>query len=205
MQEIPLKTLLFALFIIEGALIVLAFVLAYFFNVDIISAISLNIRDTLIALVATAFLAGINYLSIFVLSKYLTFFRQLRVAYDEISIIVKNVNTPGIILIALLSGITEEIFFRGFLQQATGIVVASVAFGMVHIGNRKTIYYGIYAIFIGFYLGGLFIYTANLWTPIVVHVLNNAIAIPFMKWHYKKINNQKPMPENSSETPVQNK
>jgi membrane protease YdiL (CAAX protease family) len=190
MEKIEQSKLIILVTSIEIVVIVLAVVLGFIFQINLFNKFSFNIDLMLLSLYGTAGLIAINYISVFVLSRYIGFFKNLKIAYDEVSIIVADVNTPGIIIIALLSGFAEELFFRGIVQTGLGITIASIIFGLVHIGNKKTIYYGVYAIFIGFYLGFFMLYTESLWVPIIIHIINNVLAIPFMKKNYNKLMNQ---------------
>lgn len=92
-------------------------------------------------------------------------------------------------VISLLAGICEETLFRGVLQagisgawgSTTGLVVASVAFGLAHAMNRE---YIIGATAAGFFLGWLFLCSGNLLAPIVAHALYDFFALSwFLRWH----------------------
>ena len=84
-------------------------------------------------------------------------------------------------LLSLLSGVSEEILFRGFIQnfvgQSTvpeaGILIGAVLFGLAHALSWT---YAILAGFMGLYLGWLYQYTDNLMVPILVHSLYNFVA-----------------------------
>lgn len=58
-----------------------------------------------------------------------------------------RLNLPEIIFISLCAGIGEEWFFRGFLQQYTGVIITSIIFVFIHgylnPFENKVIYYGI--------------------------------------------------------------
>lgn len=82
-----------------------------------------------------------------------------------------------IIFIAIMSGIGEEILFRGWIQYELGIVVASILFGLIHIWGKEGIGYGLYAIGMGFVLGYLYNYTGNLWAPVLAHTVNNFLGL----------------------------
>lgn len=90
---------------------------------------------------------------------------------------MRMLSLEDIILISLLSGTAEEILFRGWLQTELNIVVASVVFGLIHIWGKEGIPYGIYAIGIGFILGGAYWYTGNLWAPVLAHTINNLFGL----------------------------
>lgn len=88
-----------------------------------------------------------------------------------------------IVLVSAMSGMGEEILFRGWLQTEAGIVVASVLFGIIHIWGKEGIPYGLYAIGMGFVLGGLFEYTGqNLWAPALAHTINNLLALLALRY-----------------------
>lgn len=96
-----------------------------------------------------------------------------------------NTAAGPICLLAVSSGVAEELFFRGWLQTEVGIILASVLFGAAHIWNREALPYGLYATGMGFVLGGLFMYTQQrLWAPILAHVINNLIGLLALAYNW---------------------
>lgn len=90
------------------------------------------------------------------------------------------------VLLALMSGVGEEVFFRGALQPAlqgwfggaAGYVVASVVFGLVHAPIKRDLWpWTLMAMAMGFVLGWLYLATGNLLAPIACHVVINAINL----------------------------
>lgn len=88
----------------------------------------------------------------------------------------------NIICIALFPALFEEIFFRGTLQPLLsgffknhhiGIWVASLIFALVHLNINQVIP----MMFLALILGYLFYYTKSIYTNILVHFLNNSLAI----------------------------
>lgn len=80
--------------------------------------------------------------------------------------------------LGFLSGVAEEIFFRGALQSAVGLIPASLAFGLAHFIPRHPFWnWALYAAFIGFLLGCLFELTHHLLPVIVAHALTNFVLI----------------------------
>jgi membrane protease YdiL (CAAX protease family) len=80
-------------------------------------------------------------------------------------------------IIAISSGMGEEIFFRGFLQPIIGIFITSILFGVVHIPPNKNMkMWPFFAIVVGFMLGCLLKYTGTIVIPIVAHALINFIG-----------------------------
>lgn len=83
------------------------------------------------------------------------------------------------LLLALASGVAEEMFFRGALQPAVGIFWASVLFGACHfLPRRELALWSLYAVVTGFVLGWLYNWTGHLAAPIAAHVVVNGINLP---------------------------
>lgn len=82
-------------------------------------------------------------------------------------------------LLALASGLAEEMFFRGALQPKVGIIGASILFGAAHfLPRRELALWSVYAIGIGLGLGALYEWTGQLVAPVAAHVLVNAVNLP---------------------------
>ena len=87
-----------------------------------------------------------------------------------------------LIVISLLAGVGEELLFRGVLQgglaQKLGpwlaLGVASLLFGLAHFVNWS---YALVACVMGGYLGGLWLASGNLLTPIVTHAVYDLAAL----------------------------
>jgi membrane protease YdiL (CAAX protease family) len=96
--------------------------------------------------------------------------------------------TPGdAFLLALASGVAEEMFFRGALQPAVGIVWASLAFGACHfLPRRELAIWSLYAVAMGFAFGWLFEWTGSLLAPIVAHTVVNGINLPRLASRYEE-------------------
>lgn len=90
-------------------------------------------------------------------------------------------NPFGILSIALLAPILEELLFRGAIQgqlQASGmrswtaILVSSLIFGVVHMNPAQIPF----AFLLGMMFGWLYYRTGSLLPGIIGHVLNNSVA-----------------------------
>ncbi len=83
-----------------------------------------------------------------------------------------------LLVLCLLPGVCEEIFFRGICQTplenrwgtSIGIIVTAALFALLH-GNPW--YFHLYFI-LGLFLSWTFAVTRTLWIPIACHVINNA-------------------------------
>ncbi len=97
-------------------------------------------------------------------------------------------STTDAFIFALASGIGEELFFRGFLQQLLtevvfsgawadwgGLVITSVVFGALHIGPdiKKFWPWTVMAIVLGAGFGWMYLYTGNVLAPILAHFTIN--------------------------------
>lgn len=89
-------------------------------------------------------------------------------------------NVIGVVSIAVVGPILEEVLFRGAIQGVlmrvckpwTAILIASLIFGVVHM-NPIQIFY---ATFIGILFGWIYYRTGSLMPSIIGHVLNNSLA-----------------------------
>ena len=79
-----------------------------------------------------------------------------------------------VVLVALLSGFTEELFFRGVLLPEVGIVLSSVCFGALHALCAT---YLVWATVIGAGFSALALVGGSLVPPIVAHATYNLGAL----------------------------
>jgi membrane protease YdiL (CAAX protease family) len=113
--------------------------------------------------------------------------RSMEDAALETTDLLLSVDTIGGLLLNLLivagfAALSEELFFRGALQQLlqekfrnghAAVWVAAFIFSIVHFQ-----FYGFLPrLFLGALLGYLFLYTRNLWIPILFHFINNATVL----------------------------
>jgi hypothetical protein len=92
----------------------------------------------------------------------------------------------NLIVIAFFAGLSEEIFFRGFLQRLfienkmnmhVAVWLTAILFSAIHLQ-----FFGfIPRMLLGAALGYLYAYTNNLWVPVIAHTTNNAFAV-VMAW-----------------------
>jgi membrane protease YdiL (CAAX protease family) len=92
--------------------------------------------------------------------------------------LVDGASRSGLLLISVFSGVGEEAFFRGAVQQEFGLVVASVVFGVVHVGpDRRYLWWTAWAVLAGFLFGALYDVTQGLLAPILAHASHNAATL----------------------------
>lgn len=102
---------------------------------------------------------------------------KLVLAEKSISNLIIN-----LLIIAIIPGIVEELFFRGCMQRSitrmgtnihVAIWVTAIIFSLLHFQLS-----GLFPrIILGAVLGYLYAWTRNIWIPIVVHMIHNATII----------------------------
>lgn len=95
----------------------------------------------------------------------------------------------NLFIIAVLAAVIEEIFFRGCLQQIIlkivknkhiAIWTTAIIFSIIHMQ-----FYGFLPrVLLGALLGYLFVWTSNLWVPIIAHFVNNFTAVVLQIAYY---------------------
>lgn len=80
--------------------------------------------------------------------------------------------------LAFLSGVAEELFFRGAVQGSWGWTWATVLFAVLHTGPGMSFrLWTAFAVVAGGLFGGLMLWRGNLLAPIVAHFLVNAVNL----------------------------
>ncbi|MDH6355660.1 membrane protease YdiL (CAAX protease family) [Dysgonomonas sp. PH5-45] len=88
----------------------------------------------------------------------------------------------NLLLVAVMAGICEEFLFRGAIQQIFGKItrnphlavwITAIIFSAIHMQ-----FYGfVPRVILGAALGYLFVWSGNLWIPIIIHTVNNAFSV----------------------------
>lgn len=96
--------------------------------------------------------------------------------------LVDGADPTSLVLVSIFSGVGEEAFFRGAVQQEFGLVAASVLFGLAHVGpDRRYLVWTAWAVFAGFVFGVLFEVSGGLLAPILAHSAHNAATLLLWK------------------------
>ena len=92
--------------------------------------------------------------------------------------LLDGADRSGLVLVSIFSGVGEETFFRGAVQPEFGLVVASLVFGLVHIGpDRRYLVWTAWAFLAGLMFGALYEVTGGLLAPILAHSAHNAATL----------------------------
>jgi membrane protease YdiL (CAAX protease family) len=107
--------------------------------------------------------------------------------------LVDGTDGGSLVLVSIFSGVGEETFFRGAVQQEFGIVVASLLFGLMHVGpDRRYLLWTLWAVLAGFLFGGLYDLTGGLLAPILAHTAHNAATLLLWKRSRKGVRERDP-------------
>ncbi len=110
-------------------------------------------------------------------------------AAELIEVFLSTSTVDGLILnmimIAVLPAIGEELLFRGILIRLfneliknvhLAVIISALMFSALHLQ-----FYGFLPrFFLGLLLGYLFVWSGSLWVPVIVHFVNNGIAVVAM-------------------------
>jgi membrane protease YdiL (CAAX protease family) len=103
----------------------------------------------------------------------------------ELARLLGHLSVAQCLLLAAVSGVAEEAFFRGALQPRIGLVPAALLFGAAHfVPRRELAPWVVFAVAAGLLLGLLFASTGNLVAPVVAHALINAVNLRLLSTRY---------------------
>jgi len=103
---------------------------------------------------------------------------------DSVSVLIVN-----LIIVALIPAIGEEWLFRGVLlklfKQITGnfhwaVLITAFLFAALHLQFLSFFP----RMLLGIFLGYMFVFTRNLWVPILAHFINNASSVIIFYLYY---------------------
>ncbi len=122
---------------------------------------------------------GISLLSVWLARRA----RWARTLMSEFRSLLGGLTGRDILIIASLSSVGEELFFRGVLlpglghvlgSQWLGLVASSLIFGLLHVpASRRMIPWMFQAVAMGFVLGFLYLFTGDLTVCVAAHFVVN--------------------------------
>jgi len=100
---------------------------------------------------------------------------------EELAGLVRGLSTARVLLLAAISGIAEEAFFRGALQPSVGWLAASLLFGLAHFHPRRELRaWSLAAVVAGLGFGALFAASGDLVAPALAHAVVNALNLRWL-------------------------
>jgi membrane protease YdiL (CAAX protease family) len=101
-------------------------------------------------------------------------YRWARELAREFAALLGPLRTRDIVYLAALSGLAEELLFRGALLPWIGLTASSLLFGIIHFHrSRRFLPWTAFAVVMGFVLGGCFLWTGDILSPILIHFTVN--------------------------------
>jgi membrane protease YdiL (CAAX protease family) len=168
--------------IVSGVLLLLAWVGSRIANISIVDRVSISAGSVIASVSAGILLAATALLCTAPWARNVPVLRDLRRVWDTLLVsLARELRATDIILLALLSGMSEELFFRGILQPVIGLTAASLVFGIVHCVTPA---YAAWAGGLGALLGAAYIATGNLIVPITIHATYNFVALVYLRYWY---------------------
>jgi uncharacterized protein len=111
-------------------------------------------------------------------------FRFARQLHVDLRPVARNLSGASVVLIAVLSSVGEELFFRGFLTPRIGIFAQALIFGIAHqVPGPSRFVWAAWASLVGVCFGFLFVLTGSLLGPIAAHAAVNSYNLIFLRDH----------------------
>lgn len=107
---------------------------------------------------------------------------QLREATDRSNTqVLAPLGPAEVLLVALASGVPEELLFRGALIPATfpdwrGALLSAAIFGLLHNSGGRNPAFAAWAGAVGGLYGAVYLLSGNVWVPAAAHVAANAAS-----------------------------
>jgi membrane protease YdiL (CAAX protease family) len=96
----------------------------------------------------------------------------------------RGLSGTGIVVVALLSSVGEELLFRGLLQPWLGLLVQALLFGALHqMRGPGRWAWILWASAVGVLFGALFAATGSLLGPIAAHAVINGFNLNYLQNH----------------------
>ena len=95
---------------------------------------------------------------------------------------IRHAGEGTILVLGIASAASEELFFRGLLATAIGLIASSLAFGLLHQmrGSVRWVW-AAWATVMGLLFGALFLATGSLLGPLLAHAIINVANLRFIR------------------------
>ncbi len=105
-----------------------------------------------------------------------------RALHADLRPAVRDSSDSALVVVALASGIGEEILFRGLLVPAIGVIASSLVFGVVHqVRGPARWGWMVWATVMGVAFALVFRVTGSLVGPMLAHVTINAVNLRLLR------------------------
>jgi uncharacterized protein len=104
--------------------------------------------------------------------------------HAELRPFARGLSPMGLVVLAILSSLGEELLFRGLLQPWMGLLPQALLFGIVHqLPGPSRWVWASWAFAVGLVFGAMFEWTGSLVGPLAAHALVNALNLDYLKRH----------------------
>jgi membrane protease YdiL (CAAX protease family) len=108
-------------------------------------------------------------------------FEWARSLHRELRHLLFPLTDVEIVVLAGASSVGEEMFFRGALLPAIGLLGSSAIFALLHIGPKaRHLPWTISSFVVGLLFGAMFMWTGDLTGPVVAHFLVNFLNLRYL-------------------------
>ena len=188
--------------IFEGAILVVAFIGGWITGCAPLATLSWSVQDFGFGILATGPMLILLTICMVSRSNGLVQIRQF--VRDSIGPYLSDCRWFDIVLLAILAGVCEEAFFRGFLylwiqdwNPFLAVLISNLLFGLAH---AVTPVYAMLAAFLGLYLTALIAAdrTPNLLIPMTAHTLYDLIAFIIVIRDFRKHESEEQQTQNEA-------
>lgn len=105
-----------------------------------------------------------------------------RALHNDLRPTIRDAGDVTLVVLGVASAVAEELFFRGLLVPAVGLLISSLAFGALHqLRGRVGWAWAGWATVMALVFGVLFLATGSLLGPIVAHAAINVSNLRFIR------------------------
>ena len=132
--------------------------------------------DAWLSDVALGLASGIGLVVLWDVSKI--FIAGMRQLERELAAQIGSLDSSEAVALALISGFSEELFFRGAIQLSWGWFWAAVAFTFMHLGAGRVFqWWTLFALISAIIFGMLTVFRGNLLPAVIAHSVVNGINL----------------------------
>ncbi len=166
--------------LVYGAMTLCAVVIAWARGVSLIRGPA-NLPELGSPLASLALGAALAMLTIAATRRIVLRTRWGKTLREDFRALLADATPSDAVWLALLSGVGEELLFRGALLPWWGLAGSSLAFGVLHVGPaRRFLGWTLWASVLGALLGEICQITGRIEGAILAHVLINAVNLRFV-------------------------
>jgi uncharacterized protein len=183
-NKVNRSTFITVMIVLYAFLLLVATAWSHFGGIPLLPKLQFSYQPVLIG-AGVGMLTGFGGYLLYLATRKQGFGRLRELVEDYLAPMVAELKPSDIVIVAVLSGFVEEVFFRGVAQHVIGVPLAALAFGLLHDPTLRHPAYSIITFFAGLVFGYLMVWTGSLWAPIVAHIIHNLIAMYLVRYRIK--------------------